>query len=59
MGPPGAEAAAHVSRLSLAKLPPDHVVLQLDFKNVLNSIRRDMMLETAKQFVPEIFTYTC
>ena len=45
----GAEAAVHSSRLYLSNLPPDHVLLKLDFKNAFNSVRRDKMLEAAKE----------
>ena len=55
--PLGAEAAAHAARLYLANLPPDFVLLKLDFKNAFNSIRRDKLLEAARQFTPEIFPF--
>lgn len=48
----GAEAAVHAARLYLENLPPNHVLLKLDFKNAFNSVRRDRLLEAARQWVP-------
>ena len=52
--PLGAEAAA---RVYLHHLIPDHVLLKLDFRNALNSIRRDKMLEATRENIPELFHY--
>ena len=42
-------------------LPPGHVLLKLDFKIAFNSIRRDKVLQSAIEYVPEIypFIYAC
>ena len=55
--PLGAEAAAHSARVYLHHLIPDHVLLKLDFRNAFNSIRRDKMLEAARENIPELFHY--
>ncbi len=55
--PLGAEAAAHSARVYLEDLPDDNVLFKLDFKNAFNSIRRDKMLEAAREAVPEMFPY--
>ena len=53
----GAEAAAHSARLYLKDLPPDHVLVKLNFKNAFNTDRRDKVLEAASEFIPELFPY--
>ena len=55
------KAAAHAVRLYLANLPPTSVLVKFDFKNAFNSIKRDNMLEAAKQHLPEPFPliYSC
>ena len=53
----GAEAATHSARLYLQDLPPENVLLKLDFRNAFNSVRRDKVLEAAKLHTPEIFPY--
>ena len=55
--PLGAEATVHASRLYLLLLPPDHVLLQLDFRNAFNTVRRDKILSAARDMVPEIFPF--
>ena len=53
----GAEAAVHSARFYLHHLLPDHVLLKLDFRNAFNSIRRDKILEVARESIPELFHY--
>ena len=53
----GAEAAVHSARVYLHHLLPDHVLLKLDFRNAFNSIRRDKVLEAARESIPELFHY--
>ena len=55
--PLGAEAAVHASRLYLSLLPPDHILLKLDFRNAFNTVRRDKILLAARDMVPEIFPF--
>ena len=51
----GAEAAVHAARQYLHSLPPDMLLLKLDFSNAFNSIRRDKMLLAVKKLVPELY----
>ena len=53
----GAEAAAHAARTYLHHLPPDHILVKLDFKNAFNIIRRDKMLEAVRESRLELFPY--
>ena len=43
------------SRLYLHLLPPDHVLLKLDFRNAFNTVKRDKILPAVKDMVTEIF----
>ena len=53
-----AGAAVHGARLFLSTLIADHVVVQLDFKNAFNSVRRDKMLTAAvRDLVPMLFHF--
>ena len=54
--PLGCEAAAHATRLYLHNMPPGHLLLKLDFINAFNTLRRDKMLESVKEYAPELFT---
>ena len=51
----GAEAAVHTARQYLHSLPPDMLLLKLDFSNAFNSIRRDKMLLAVKKLLPELY----
>ena len=51
----GAESA-HAARTYLHHLPPFHILVKLDFKNALNTIRRDKMLEALMESIPELFS---
>lgn len=42
------------TRAYLHHLPPDHVLYKLDFKNAINSIKRDKILEVVKETIPEL-----
>ena len=53
----GAEAAVHVARQFLDKIEPGQAMFKIDFKNAFNSLRRDTMLETVRQNVPEIYNF--
>jgi hypothetical protein len=55
--PRGVEAAVHATRRYLQQLPPDHVVVKLDFRNAFNSIRRDTILEASRSALPEAYAY--
>jgi len=49
----GAEAMVHATCAS----SPWQAVVKLDFINAFNTVRRDSMLETVAQDLPELFTY--
>ena len=53
----GAEAAIHAGRVYIDHLPPDKALIKLDFKNALNSIRRDKLLEAVKTYIPDLLPY--
>ena len=45
--PGGCEAAVHATRRFLANMPPDYLLVKLDFSNAFNNIHRDAMLSAA------------
>ena len=51
----GAEAAVHAARQYLHSLPPDMLLLKLDFSNAFHSIRRDKMLLAVRKLAPELY----
>ena len=53
----GAEAAAHAARKFVQASSGDSVLVKLDFKNAFNTVRRDCILETVRDKVPEIFNF--
>ena len=53
----GCEAAVHSARRFLEDLPPDHVVVKLDFSNAFNSLHRPDMLQAVADRLPEIYSY--
>ena len=48
----GAEAAVHANRNFLNKLEFSFTVVELNFKNGFNYIRRDQMLQTVRDLAP-------
>lgn len=60
----GAEAAVHATRRLVQNLPPDHVIVKLDFSNAFNCLRRDAILDAVAAKMPEIYrlvhaAYSC
>ena len=55
--PGGCEAAVHASRRFLAHMAEDAMLVKLDFTNAFNSIRRDVMLKTVADELPEIYRF--
>ena len=55
--PGGCEAAVHSARRYLEALPPDHVMVKLDFSNAFNSIRRREMLLSVYNRVAELYAH--
>ena len=53
--PLGAEAAVHVARTYLHNMQSNQLILKIDFRNAFNSIRRDKMLLSLLEHVPEIY----
>ena len=58
LGTPGScEAAVHATRRFLANMPPDYLLVKLDFSNAFNNIHRDAMLSAAAEHVPSIYQF--
>ena len=55
----GAEAAVHDTRRLLSNLSDKHVFVKLDFTNAFNSVRRDAILTTVAEKMPELYRFTC
>ena len=53
--PMGAEAAVHIARTYLHNMQSNQLILKIDFRNAFNSIRRDKMLLSVLEHVPEIY----
>jgi hypothetical protein len=53
----GMEAAVHATHRYLLHLPEGHAICKLDFKNAFNSVRRDVVLNSVHQHVPEIYPF--
>ena len=51
----GAEAAVHSIRAVVDNLPDNHVVVKLDFVIAFNSVRRDTILESTVQNMPDLY----
>lgn len=54
----GAEAAFHADCLFLDNLQPGEVILKLDFKNAVNTIRCNKMLNAVRSLVTEPASFT-
>ena len=55
--PNGAEAVAHAARLFVHNISDDHLLLNLDFKNAFNYLRRDKMLEVVGESTPDLYAF--
>jgi len=55
--PGGCEAAVHSARRYLEALPPDHVMVKLEFSTAFNSIHRREMLLSVYNRIPELYAY--
>ena len=54
--PRGTEAAVHATIRLLSQMPSDRAVVNLDFTNAFNSVRRDAVLDaTAKHTITLLF----
>ena len=48
--------AVHAIRC-LSQMPSDHLIIKLDFINAFNSVRRDVVLDTAAKNTPELYHF--
>ena len=55
--PGGCEATVHSTRRYLENLPPDHVLVKLDFSNAFSSIHRREMLLSVHERIPELYAF--
>ena len=53
----GAESIIHKSRAWISQAPPDHVLLQLDFKNAYNTLSREQILKAVAKHCPSFLPY--
>ena len=53
----GCEAAIHSARRYLETLPPDHVLVKLDFSNAFNNLHRLDMLNAVYDRLPDLYPY--
>ena len=53
----GAKAAFHAVRRLVEHLPDDHVIVKLDFMNEFNSVRRDTILISVADKMPELYRF--
>lgn len=53
----GCEAAIHAARRYLESLPPDHIVVKLDFANAFNTLHRYDMLQAIHDRLPDLYPY--
>ena len=54
----GAKAAIHAMRSLVSTMPDDYVIVKLDFTDAYNSLRRDAVLETVADKMPELYPFT-
>jgi len=53
----GAEAAVHAARRFVKSMDTDEILIKLDFKNAFNTLRRDAILQSVYDQVPEIYNF--
>ena len=54
----GAELIMHRLRSWAARAPPDHLLLQLDFRNAFNTVLREALMQAIKEQCPWFLAYT-
>ena len=57
MVPRGAKSLVHRVRMWLQQAAPDHVLLHLDFRNALNSMKRKVLLHAIADSCPWFLPY--
>ena len=55
--PGGAEAAVHSLRRYVNTMGDDDIIVKLDFANAFNTLRRDTLMKTIANFIPEIYCF--
>lgn len=55
--PGGCEAAVHAARRFVKGMHRNQVLVKLDFTNAFNTLRRDVMLGSVYQTIPEIYSF--
>src|SRR6218665_38696 len=55
--PGGCEAAVHATRRFASSMGPDQVLVKLDFANAFNTLRRDVMLKSVLDIIPELYPF--
>ena len=53
----GTEAAVHACPRYVENMPQGHVFVKIDFTNVFNTLRRDVILEAVERHIPELLPY--
>ena len=53
----GCEAAVHATRRFLDTMANDDVIVKLDFNNAFNTVRRDAVLNSVAEKVPEVYRF--
>ena len=53
----GCEAAAHVARTYLDNMDSNHLMLNIDFGNTFNCLRRDKMPGAVRETVPKLYHF--
>lgn len=55
--PGGGEAAVHAARNFITTMQDDQIFIKLDFANAFNSMRRDVMLRSVHETIPELYAF--
>ena len=55
--PSECEATVRAAPQYLKSMPSNHVLLKVDFRNAVNSVRREKILEAVKLSIPELFLF--
>ena len=53
----GVEAVVHTTCCDHSNMAPDHSLVNIDFKNAFNSIRRDRILTAVQDFCPTLYPF--
>ena len=53
----GCEAAVHATRRFISQMANGQAVVKLDFSNAFNSLRRDAMLDTVSNRLPQLYKF--